>query len=200
MERRRGGGGGVSPIGWILLVFDLNGEHRKLCQTFFFSFKYPLFFIILFYFPFLFVWCWKSLWAFPPQWRELWSAGEAQLSSLSLIFPLLTLSAEEWGVTRSTSSQAFSLFKPDLSQICCLLYASVCALSQEGCFCFLFNRLSVNHMKETELAAVIKWQMYRKMFLFSESSFHSQLTEAQWFKRRLSDSEKSWPGGIHQHV
>lgn len=145
----------MSPIGWILPVFDLNAKHRKLCQTFFF-FKHPLFFIILFYFPFLFVWCWKSLRAFPPQWRELWSACEAQLSSLSLIFTLLTLSAEEWGVTRSISSQGFSLYKPGLSQTC--LFSFVCiACSLTGKVNFWFNYFPVNHIKETVLAALIKW-------------------------------------------
>lgn len=60
----------------------------------------------------------------PPQQRQWWSAGETQLNSLSLIFSLLIFSAEEWGVRRSTSSQAFLL-----SQICLFSPLCICVLS-----------------------------------------------------------------------
>lgn len=169
----------ISSIGWILPVFDLNAEHRKLCQTFF-SFKHPLFFfIILFYFPFLFVWCWKSLWAFPPQWRELWSAGEAQLSSPSLIFPLLTLSAEEWGGHEEHELSGFSLFKPSLSQIC--FFSSVCICMFSRGKIIFFCSTTCLFVKPYQWNGVSCHDLNYKLcnFLLSGYSFYPRSTAAQ---------------------
>lgn len=100
----------------------------------------------------------------PLQWRELWSVGGARLSSLSLIFPLLILPAEEWGVIRTMSSQAFSppLNPPPLPNLFVFPSVYLCTLSQEKPFfkkkILLFNHLCVKRIKETELVLLIKWR------------------------------------------
>lgn len=92
-------------------------KHRKLCQDPpSLCFKHPL----LFYNPLLLSLCLcvvlKGPVNAPPTpnppllRRQWWSAGETQFSSLLLISPPLIFSTEEWGVSRSSSSQAFLLF------------------------------------------------------------------------------------------
>lgn len=79
----------------------------------------------------------------PPQQRQWWSAGETQLNSLSLIFSLLIFSAEEWGVRRSSSSQAFLLL---LTQICLFSPLCICVLSHRK-HSFLFDHLPESYRR-----------------------------------------------------
>lgn len=84
----------------------------------------------------------------------------AQLSSLSLIFRLLMLSAEEWGVIRSRSSHAFLFFYTrSLTNLFVFFSVYLCTLSQE-------DHLCLNHFEETEFVALINWRLYHNIFLF----------------------------------
>lgn len=128
-----GRGSQTSTIGGIQLVYDLNGKHRKLCQTIFPPLNIP-FFIILFYFPCLFVWCWKSLWM-PPPTPLSGGSGEVLVKPSSALAHLSSFSFLNRGM-RGQKERRLSGFSPLLNHLSLpnlFVFPSVylCSLSQE---------------------------------------------------------------------
>lgn len=142
------------PIGWMLVVFDLNAKHRKLCQTF-----YCLNISSFFYNPLLrsFSLCvvLKEPLSFPPLVRgvvkSLWSP--AQPRSLLLILLSSFNSQQRNGVHGDHGFEGFSLFKPTLSEIFFFcVYVCLCAPSQRP-KTFLYNLKSVVWLQYEETSS-----------------------------------------------
>lgn len=170
-----GGGSQTSPTGGIQPVYDLNGKHRKLCQTIFPPLNIP-FFIILFYFPCLFVWCWKSLWMppLPPPHPLSGGSGEVLVKPSSALAPLSSFNFLNRGM-RGQKERQLSGFSPLLNHlspksVCFPLCVFVFALTGNTAFC---SNICLNITTEPQFLVLMKWRLYWRNFFWLGAFSHT---------------------------